>query len=174
MRIAVVFLSVLVLTGCVGSDPPVTPAPTPTSTPLFASDAEALKAAEAAYKRFNDVADAVFDAGGVGADRLNAVSVDPLLKESLRDFEDVRAKGLRSTGKVVDRDFRLQSTGPGPADAVVMYVCEDLSGSDVVDANGHSVVKPSRPDSQLFAIHFTALKSGTILPSSQEPWSDNC
>ena len=174
MRFAVVVLSVLLLTGCVGSDPPVTPAPTPSSTPLFASDAEALKAAEAAYKRFNDVADQILHDGGADPDRLKAVATGSLLKENLEGFKEARSKGLRSTGAVIARDIDLQSVNSDPSEAVVIYVCEDVSGVDLLDSSGTSVVKPNRPDSQLFEVTFSEIKLGALLPSRHEAWSSDC
>lgn len=174
MRTAVVFLSVLALTGCVGSDHPVTPAPSPTSTPLFASEEEALKAAEAAYQRFNEVADAILHEGGADPDRLKAVATGPLLKENLDDFADMKTKGLRSTGAILRRDFVLQSIPADAEAAVVIYVCEDVSQLGLVNGSGASVVNPSRPTSQLMEVSFRATAEGSLLPSNKSALRDNC
>ena len=174
MRIAVVFLSVLVLTGCVGSDPPVTPAPTPTSTPLFASDAEALKAAEAAYKRFNDVADEILHEGGADPDRLKAVATGSLLSSNITGFKSYQAMGYRSIGSIASSDFRLEQLAADRKRTVTVYVCEDVSGVDVIDSSGKSVVPASRPDRQTMEIGFDSVAPGVLVASSKLAWSDDC
>jgi hypothetical protein len=174
MRIAVVFLSVLVLTGCVGSDPPVTPAPTPTSTPLFASDEEALKAAEVAYKRFNAVAERVLNEGGTDPERLEAVATGELLAAAVKGAESYESKGYHSIGRIVSSEFRIQQTSNSKRDSVTIYVCEDVTKVDVVDSEGTSVVSPSRPARQTIEMAFDGTDQGELIASSQSVWSASC
>jgi hypothetical protein len=171
MRIAVVFLSVLVLTGCVGSDPPMAPAPTPTSTPLFASDEEALKAAEAAYKAYRVLSDRVLSEGGANADRLAAVETGSLLKENVEGFNDAKQKGLRGIGNVTFDQFKIESITGGKRPALWAYVCEDVSLLQLVDSHGVSTVSPSRPNRTLYEVSFDLVGDQRLLLSHKEAWS---
>src|SRR5690606_29904088 len=63
------------ITSCAeeGGGPPVAPAPAPSGTPVFASDEEALAAAEAVYARFRKLADNVGHAGWRDPSSLSSV-----------------------------------------------------------------------------------------------------
>ncbi len=67
MRRPVVTLAVLllVLTGCTPGDEVVVPDPEPTVEPMFATDEEALAAAEEAYGAYLAASDASLAGGGV-------------------------------------------------------------------------------------------------------------
>ncbi|MCU1423609.1 MAG: hypothetical protein JWN36_3260 [Microbacteriaceae bacterium] len=171
MRIAVVFLSVLVLTGCVGSDPTVTPAPTPTSTPLFASDAEALKAAEAAYKRYTDVTVSLLTDGGDYKTELPKVVTGALLKADLKTFDAARSAGLKASGSVTYRNFRIETIEAASDEPVRAYVCEDVSQFRLVDSSGNSVVSKDRPDTATYELAFQLVGDHELRISHDEVWS---
>ncbi|HEU0180866.1 MAG TPA: hypothetical protein VFR16_01660, partial [Agromyces mariniharenae] len=79
----------LALAGCVSAP---TPTPTPTAAdtpaPIFASDEEALAAAETAYARFVEATTAVTNGGGASPDGLDSVASGEAL-------EDERAAAAR-------------------------------------------------------------------------------
>ena len=52
MRVTAALAVVLLLTGCSLASPEVAPTPTPSATPVFASEEEALAAAEEAYAAY--------------------------------------------------------------------------------------------------------------------------
>lgn len=171
-------LGAALLTGC--STPAPSPDPmlraralSPASAPVFASDEEALAAAEAAYARYVEVVDQVFIDGGANPERMEEVATGEYLQVALAGFETVRSAGWRSTGGTVFRDLSLQdySVGRGTDNQIAVYVCEDISAVDVIDANGVSVVSPDRPPSTLFAATLDASGEEWVL-SSHEVWSD--
>ena len=57
-------LGAALLAGCLPTDPPVTPPPTSDLEPVFASDEEALAAAEEAYGAYLAAADEILSSGG--------------------------------------------------------------------------------------------------------------
>jgi hypothetical protein len=166
----------LALAGCVPVDSPSSASPSASATPVFASDAEALAAAEKAYAAYLKVSDAIANDGGKNAKRLEGLATGSLLSDDLEGFKSFAAKRWHSVGKTRLTTTVLQSAnrevGQG---AVVVYLCEDVSGVDVVDENGVSVVSAGRPKLQQFQVQLDFVSS-KLIPSDREPWtgSDIC
>ncbi len=163
------------LAGCVGPEPGGRYKPAPTATPVFASDEEALAAAEVAYGAYIELADQIFVEGGKNPERLSTVATGAFLKASVEEFRQVKLEGLVSTGGTLFRDMILQSYDPlsGNERLVVVYVCEDVSAVDVRNASGASAVSPDRPDTTTFQAAFDLSPAGTLLVSSREAWSND-
>lgn len=164
----------LLLVGCVPDVAAPDPTPTPTSAPVFASDEEALAAAEAAYAAYQEASADVFSAGGQGAERLRNVATGEFLAESTAGFERVAEEGWVSVGSPSFDSVELQQfkgTGVGEG-AVVVYLCDDVSDVDVLDLQGASVVSGDRPDRTRFEVTFDAIDPGDLLISSRQVWGD--
>lgn len=162
----------LLLAGCVQSEPVDVPTPAPSVTPVFASEEEALAAAEEAYAAYVELADQIFIEGGVQPERLAAVATGEFLDASVAGFEMVQEDGWTSTGGTVFRNLELQSFDPfSPIGVLTVYVCEDVSAVDVFDATGASVVSPGRPDTTTLQATFD-LVEGSLLISGREAWSN--
>ncbi len=161
----------LLLTGCAQPSPVVTPHTTSTVKPLFASDADALAAATKAYAAYLKIADQIFMDGGVNADRLTTVETGEQLKADLRGFASVEKDGIHSSGGTTFDQVKLQQND---ADAVVVYVCEDVSGVDVIDHEGKSLVRNDRPNRVLYEATFdgSAGANTGLLLSLKRPWGD--
>lgn len=112
--------------------------------PLFASDEEALAAAEAAYARYLVVSDAVLSAGGQSPERLREVAVGQALEYELAGARDFAESGLYATGSTLFTVHRLQSVKPHESGGseVRFYVCDDLSNADLFDQTGVSQADP--------------------------------
>jgi hypothetical protein len=169
---------VALLSGCLPPDPIITPVPDPTSTPVFESEEEALAAAEAAYGEYLRVTDAIFSEGGKDIDRLTDVATGEQLVGDRDGFQQVVEEGLRSTGQTTFDQFSLQQYDANAREGVAIvsaYVCDDITGVDVVDSTGHSVVSSSRPNRTYFQVTFDLAPQipRSLLVSSKEPWSDN-
>jgi len=163
------------LAGCVPDDEPVRPAPSPTSSPIFESDEEALAAAVEAYGAYLAVSDSVLNDGGQAPERLLAVATEDLYQKAAEGFESFATKGWRGTGSTTFDSSVLQSyfSDAVPGEQIIaIYVCVDLSGVDVVDGDGASVVSPSRVNRSPYEVGFTAVEAGdpSLLVSSDAPW----
>jgi len=176
MRTAPAFLTgllvALTLVACVPDDEPVRPDPSPTASPIFASDEEALAAAEAAYGAFQVVEDQVSAAGGEGAEKFEEVAVGSALKSAEEGMATYVELGYRSVGSTGYKLPTLQQYDPysGGGTAVVSaYLCLDLTGLDVVDASGTSVVAATRPNQQAFEVSFDLIDDRLLL-ATREPW----
>lgn len=180
LRIAtfiVAAVCVLGLTGCDPSPAIYSPAPAPSSTPIFKSDEEALAAAKEAYERYRLTVDEIFKSGALDTSELASVAVGHQLEVELAGFAKVREEGLHSTGKTTFKPLTLQqydkysTTGES---IVVAYVCEDVSDTDVIDAAGKSVVSPDREKTSLYEVTFDLAKDhNKLLVSNIQRWSEN-
>lgn len=161
----------LALAGCVPSDSPATSAPSASPTPVFASDAEALAAAEAAYAAYQAAVDEVLFDGGSDPGRLKRLVSKRVYADELKGFQLASSKGWRSTGGTTFDRFTLESYTPSdPSAVVIAYVCSDVSAVNVFDASGASVVAESRPDRTPFEVTF-ALRDGDLTVASNDVWS---
>ncbi|WP_130505899.1 hypothetical protein [Microterricola gilva] len=141
-------LVVAVLAGCAASPVPVpTPSPTDAAAPLFASDEEALAAAEAAYAAYLAASDAMLADGGRSPNAMRSFAIGQALEYELTGAADFLARNLRATGETRFSTYRLQSVRSSELWAVEvgLYVCDDLSDVDLVDAVGESQALPNRP-----------------------------
>ena len=174
--VALVLVGTLSASGCASEAPAADPTPTPSATPLFASDEEALAAAEEAYAAYLAVTDEIYAEGGAGSDRLASVAAGTLLEADSTGMADVAKLGYRSVGETKFDSFSLQSYSPNAADLksiVVAYLCQDVSGVDVFDPSGSSVVSDDRPDRTRLEVTFDGLEdSRQLLVSNKVAWSD--
>jgi hypothetical protein len=147
----------------------------PSSTPLFASDEEALAAAEEAYAAYVSLTDEILAAGGQGVERLGTVATGRQLELDTAELRKVASLGYRAVGATATSDFTLQSydSAASVGDAVVTaYVCEDVSAVDIVDRTGISVVRGDRPNRVKYALSFDSsdAEKNRLLLSLREPW----
>ena len=174
---AVAVLGMFALSGCGGGTPLPTLPPTPSSTPVFASEEEALAAAEDAYAAYLAMSNLISSEGGLGPERIEPFAVRDFLDSALQGFETLRENQWRTTGQSVLKNATLQYADLEVAageDVVAAYACVDYTGLDVLDAEGTSVVSPDRPNFQAFEVFFDLI-DGQLVGSSFEPWtSDVC
>lgn len=158
------------LTGCVPGKPAVTPAPTSTSgSPVFASDEEALAAAEEAYRAYTRISDQILNEGGVGPERILDVASGEFGEQESVGLAEFASNGWKSTGSSDVTNFVAQSVNLDGSPVVIAYVCVDVSAVNVVDSTGISVVSATRPDTQAFEVTFDGATS--LLPIAREVWS---
>lgn len=175
---SIALAAAVLVSGC-GTDTPMQlPTTQPTSTPLFASDEEALAAAKDAYANFLSVSDMILADGGRDPDRIGKVATGALLDQETEGYEEMKKAGLHGVGNAGYDHSTLQAYNPGAAEGEVIvsiYVCADVSGTDIRDAQGKSIVSPDRRDRSPFEVSFA--RAGTsLIAASKTPWtgSDFC
>jgi len=146
--LAVAFACAL-LTGC-DSPAPRQPDPTTPAAPRFASDEEALAAAEEAYGAFLETADQIVRDGGADDARLAPFLSEELYMEESEGFAEMRADGRRGIGYTTFT-LVLQRWDPG---SLVVSTCQDITNTDLVDAHGQSIVTSDRRLRLPFEIEF--------------------
>jgi len=171
--VALLVALTLALTGCGSPDKrshKVNDRPTPTAA--FASEEEALAAAVAVYARYVELGDEIGHDGGRDAERLSAVVVGAFLDQSVEGLSGWVEKGWRQVGSTTFRDVALQQFSAGPSGAVIVYLCEDVTDVDVVDAAGSSVVAVDRPDTYYFQVTFDVGDDLQLRMSGRQRWDD--
>ncbi len=139
----IAILAALALAGCTAPEPEPTVAPT--EEPLFASEEEALAAAEEVYSAYMSTVDEVLSNGGDGAQAIERFAIGEALETQKSGFEAAAMEGWRSIGQTRLSSWQLQAFDRETG-TVDFYVCKDVSGVDVVDGAGNSVVSELRPD----------------------------
>lgn len=161
------------LVSCAGDGgPPITPGPAPSATPVFASEEEALAAAEGVYARYEAIANQVGQSGWVDTAPFAEVLTGEALADEVSGAEEVAAKGYRQVGESTYDTVSLQQVrdaGPGTV-SIVVYLCSDVSEVDVVDGSGSSVVSPTRPDRQALEVGLVDL-DGQLKIERVDAWS---
>jgi len=116
--------------------------------PRFASDEEALAAAEEAYAAYIAMVDTIMGDGGKDPERLMPLASQELYEREAEGFANVAAKGIHATGK---RTF-VMSLQRFSDSEIVAYVCDDISQVDLIDSEGNSTVLPGRLSTYEFEV----------------------
>jgi hypothetical protein len=175
-RLSLVALAAaLALTGCVPG-PLVTPAPEPSSTPIFATEDEALAAATAAYAAYVKMSDQILMDGGREPDRIQKVAGPVVAEEEKGGYEKFVALHYRSTGETTFDSIKVQNYSSDSTETkgvVSVYLCVDASNVDVLNENNVSVVSPERPNRTGFEVGFDVSSSepSALIVSSKEIWT---
>lgn len=142
-----------------------TATPTPTATALYASDEEALAAAEEVYREY-------LDASNAGPDfvRLAAVTTPEWFEYEKDSSERRAASGLRAEGVSKIVSFELQSHSVAE---IAVYVCLDVSGVRIVNEQGVDVTPAERADRGTLEVRFAVTEAGPRVNGS-DLWSNSC
>lgn len=171
LRVAGVVGVLLALTGCVGSEPLPTLPPTPTATPIFASEEEALAAAADAYAEYLGMSALIASEGGANPERIEPFVTEARLEVELRGFAIARSTGLRILGASEFQVEALQRVDQDHGVEVVFYACWDASGSRVLNSDGADVTPVDRVDRALLEVVMVMeADSNHFLLESDDPW----
>jgi hypothetical protein len=161
------------LVSCAGPEgPPVSPGPQPSGTPVFASDEEALAAAEAAYSKYEAAINEVGHGGWKDTDLYLATLAGDALRQELEGADELASRGYVQVGDTTHDTMTLQQAqdhGHGTV-TLVVYVCSDVSDVDVLNQEGESVVSPERPSRQPLEVEMNDL-SGALKIVRRDAWS---
>jgi len=165
-------LAVLALTGCQTGDPTIVPQPEPSSTPLFASEEEALAAAEEAFAAYLAVLDLISGEGGSAPERLTSVATPAVVEHETAGFLEMQASGEHTVGSRSFDSMTLQSTDPTSRDTtVVTYACQDFGNIDVLDSRGSSVLSGNRQLRYPLVISFDTRADDSLWVADVDDWT---
>lgn len=169
---AMALLATLALAGCA---PPAPQAPSPTATdaPVFASDAEALAAATEAYAAYLALSDQISREGGANSHRMAALVSKDVLAEELTGFDQFQSAGAHSVGTTKFSVAKLQSAEYATSRRTVisLYICEDVSGVNVLDETGASLVSAARNPITPFEVRFEMSRLSTLVLTERSVWA---
>jgi predicted small lipoprotein YifL len=170
-----VLAAILVLSGCGRSDPLPTLPPTPSSTPVFASEEEALAAAEDAYAAYLEVSTDIGESGGADPERIEPFVTPDRMQTELRGAQTLQASGLRLVGASQFETIELQRVDTvGDETEVVFYACWDGSQSRVIDSSGADVTPSDRVDRLVLEIRTVTVNGALpLVLASDDQWPDS-
>lgn len=160
ISVATTALLLAVASGCSNSPDRVAPSPTPTpasSAPTTtAPPSETKVASEAAsqlVRTYYAVRDELRQQPKASLDKLTTVAISTELSAQQNLFKRERKDGLHQVGttkiaKMTVQTVNLDNSNPkvGKVPTVQVDVCYDVSGADLVDEDGKSVVNGDRAD----------------------------
>jgi predicted small lipoprotein YifL len=173
---AAVVLGMLALSGCGTGDPIPTLPPTPSTTPVFASEEEALAAAEDAYAAYLEMSALIASDGGESPERIAPYVTANRLEEELSGFESYRELGIRAEGAPTFDVIELQRYDElSPAGAeVVIYVCWDAANVRVLNSEGTDVTPSDREVHDVLEVVLIAENSGSpLVIDSDTSWQSS-
>ncbi len=169
-------VAVGLLCGCTPAAPTPTPTRTPAAThsPVFASDADALKAATDAYAAYLKMSDTIAHDGGKDPERIKPFVTAAWYEVQLKDLNTLHAKGYKAVG---DSEFdkptlRNSSTDVSGRARVGVYLCVDVSKVRLVNSAGADVTPATRHDRLPLQVEFQAnASSSKLLIDKSEVWT---
>ena len=171
---ALAVAAILLLPGCTGDAPIVLPSPESSTTPVFATDEEALAAAEAAYGEYLAASNAI-----TGAEAADPQTVSPYihpdyLPEILESITQLRQDKVHSSGPLTFDSATLQQYEDdmqGPI-TVAVYLCVDAGGARLLDESNKDVTPPGRADRVPLEVTFESEERTTnLLMKSSDMWT---
>lgn len=143
------------LTGC-------SPAPeSPEPTPSFTSDAEAFAAAEETYRAYIDALNEVDLSDPETFEAVYAWTTGDLNASDRKGLSEYHASRADVTGSSVP--VTVSGAAVGVDGTTTLNVCLDVSGIEVTNSAGESLVDPDRVDVQSLLVELT--------PSTDQPLS---
>lgn len=167
----------LVLTGCVQDAVIPTLPPTPTSPPIFASEEEALAAAEDAYAAYLEMSALIAIDGGANPERIAPFVTEEQLADELEGSQYFVENGIHaSAGGTIVSTTLQQYSESGRSAEVVVYVCLDVSAVRILDSSGADVTPADRAPHVALEVVLDGDSSEKLLivDSQQWPNSDSC
>lgn len=141
---AIAALLAMPLAACSPTQPTLSPTPTPVHTPLFASDAEALKAATDAYAAYQRASDEIAHDGGRDPDRIKRYVTSDQLERELKGFKAFSDKNRHTSGASTFDSATLARVDQSDNE-VEVYLCQDIGATRVLDHNNLDVTPKERP-----------------------------
>ena len=161
-------LIALALAGCSAQQPaPQQNSVSVEEKPLFASDEEALAAAQVAYANYLAVSDQIARDGGANPERLKGLVSTDLLESQYSTYEEVSAGKLYASGSSRFFNFKIQQVSSGQ---ISNYVCLDVSGIRVIDKTGEDVTPDDRPNLLPLNLNWS-IEGHVLILESSDVWT---
>lgn len=167
-------LLLALLSGCAPSDASTPPEPTATFVAPYATDEEALAAAEEAYVEYLRVTGALYSEGQLDPVTLSSVASGEHLDELIDEFEKLEADGEYILGEQTFDQMVLQrySKDGSAREIIAVYLCDDLSRlSFYSDGSKLGPAEPLAP-AQMQVVFDYSMASETLLVSVRDIWSN--
>lgn len=145
-----VFVAVGLLAGC--TPEPLDADPTPT----FTSEAEAFAAAEATYRAYVDALNDVDLSDPETFEAVYSWTTGEANAGERKSLSKMHADGWTVEGETAVRQVSPSKADLDPGEVIALEVCADVSGVEVFNEEGESMVSPERPDEQSAVARFVS------------------
>ena len=153
-------VTLLLTSGCAGPVPePVASGSAAAGEAFFASEEEAVEAAQLVLDDYIAAINEVLADGGVLTGQLDGIATEELIDQQDSGFEEYRSGGLTLVGRTTVDSFEVQQYIPLAEEGspvLVAYFCRDVSATDVLNDEGDSMVPAERPLRLAFQAEFIA------------------
>lgn len=126
----------LLLSGCGSGDPEPTAGPSSSAEPVFASEEEALAAAEEAFAAYLAMADLISQEGFAEPERIKPFVTEEWLPAELKGFAESAQLKRRQEGGTDFHSTELQQVIDDDTTVVIINTCLDFSQSRILDPQG--------------------------------------
>ena len=159
-------LLAIALAGC-SAQPPTSKETTSANEqkPLFATDAEALAAAEAAYANYLEVSDQIARDGGANPERLKGLVTPEMYLSEKSTLDSYAKKSIVMSGKTLFDTGHIQSV---TENSVSMYLCLDTSEAGLSAPEGP--VNGSSINRWPLIVTMSVVSSGKLLLADSQTW----
>jgi hypothetical protein len=161
-------LIAIALAGCAAQQPmPQQSSIADEQKPLFASDEEALAAAQAAYANYLEVSDQIARDGGANPERLESLVSKELFQESNEVFSTYAKNFIKVEGSTTFDSLHIAEVSPRSAK---FYVCLDVSRTKVLSADDFDITPQERQNRLPIVFEIKESNSLATIESS-EVWT---
>lgn len=136
--------------------------------PAFATDEEALAAAQAAYAEYLAVSDQIAREGGANPERLQGLVTKDQFKLEQQNANSLKDQGLHSEGISTFDTFHVANAD---LDSFSAYVCLDVSNSNLVNSSGEIINSANREKRWPLLVTFDLSIPTNILISGSDTWT---
>lgn len=162
-------LIAIALAGCSAQQPtPKESAAATEQKPLFATDEEALAAAQTAYANYLDVSDQIARDGGANPERLKGLVSNSLYIDEEKGFQQIAQEESFAVGKSTFDNVHIQGLD---SNSITSYLCIDHSQIHLENLSGQNVTNPNRVDRYPLVVTFASDGKGELIIESSESWS---
>ena len=172
MRVKALILVPLVAVALTACASQVTPVPTSTEAvtekPLFATDEEALAAAQVAYANYLEISDQIARDGGANPERLEGLVTKEQLQIELQNISEYAVSGFHGEGETSFDSFHIADSDQQHFSA---YLCVDVTNSKLINSKGEDVTPATRVNRWPLLVNYNFDSSGKVLISGSETWT---
>lgn len=166
-------LVALMLGACTQPPPKPIPSASSTAEPVFASDAEALAAAEEAYGLYYETWNTIARDGGVNPQRIVPFTSASFSDSAVSGLERFEEEAVRASGDTVPYGMKVQSVAyDSTVPRVVVYVCLDYSDARLINSSGTDVTPTDRLELNPISAEFIGSKGdpATLVLDRNDKW----
>ena len=169
LPVLAISIASLTLVGCSTTTPQAIPTSSAVEqAPAFASDEEALAAAQAAYAEYLSISDQILSNGGKNPDQIKELVSPSMFEQEKEGFSFFQKNDWLGAGSSSFDSMHLQSSTPNE---VSVYLCLDRTDTKVINPDQSEVNLPNRVERLPLLVTFKLMDQQKLIISASETWT---